>query len=206
MLTADLSDSFFLRHAGVAQRLGVDPFDLLKPMYSESNIRAAAHNPNGDASGVLQFMPATLRGLGWTQGDAAFRALPADEQVPFVEAYFRPHAFRIGGGGQKIPQLTTAAHVYTVMFLPADLTSLVAAGEGWPSVILCQHGGKLSWAEDANKVLDENGDGAITAGELMDRLDKVCVGPRWDEICDRMTALTPQPPANDLDEDPPQAA
>lgn len=193
-LTADLSDSFFVRLAIVAQRLCVDPFDLLMPMYSESGCRASAHNPNGDASGVLQFMPATLRGLGWTQGDASFRSLAAEDQVPYVEKYFAPHAFRMGVGGQQIPQLVTCAHVYTVMFLPADLIDLVAAGEGWSSVVLCKHGGKLSWAEDANAVLDENKDGAITAGELADRIDKVCVGARWEEICSRMYAALPPIP------------
>lgn len=192
--TIDLSDSFFMRLACSAQRLCVDPFDLLMPMYSESACRAAAHNPNGDASGLIQWMPDTLRGLGWTQGDAAFRALPADEQVPYAEKYFAPHAFRLGIAGQKIPQLVTAAHVYTVMFLPARLPAVVAAGDDLADALLCEHGDLLGWAYDDNKALDLNGDGKITAGDLIAHLDSVCKGARWDEICSRMYAALPPIP------------
>ena len=60
-------------------------------MMAESGVYAAAHNPNGHASGLIQFMPDTLARLGWNEGHEAFRRLSATEQLPFVRAYYRPY-------------------------------------------------------------------------------------------------------------------
>src|SRR5262249_9445257 len=79
--TADLSDGFFTQLRELAGRLGCEPLDLLKVMMSESRVRAAAHNPNGHASGLIQIMPANLPGLGWTGGHEAFRRLSAEQQL-----------------------------------------------------------------------------------------------------------------------------
>jgi hypothetical protein len=53
---ADLSDGFFVAMRAVAAYLHTQPRFLLGVMNSESDIRAAAHNPNGHASGLIQFM------------------------------------------------------------------------------------------------------------------------------------------------------
>jgi hypothetical protein len=188
MITSDLSDAFFVRWLLACERLQVDPFDLISVAYSESGCSAKAHNPHGDASGLIQFMPATLKGLGWVHGDQAFRSMSAEDQVPYVEAYFRPWSFRLGVGGQHIPQLTTAAHCYVATFLPGLLASVVGALEGWRTVTLCARGGKLGWAYDANTVLDRDKDGRITPEDLATHLEIQCKGPRWEEICKRLQA------------------
>ncbi len=197
----DLNASFFIRWVLMCQRLDVDPIDLIRVAYSESGCRANAHNPNGHAVGLIQFMPATLTGLGWTRGFEEFRRLPAEEQVPFVERYFRPWAHRMGVAGQKIPQLVTAAHAYVATFLPGRLADVVAAMEGWPNVVLCDNAGLLTWAYRANTVLDRmkldgtaGPDGKITAGDLATHLDKQCRGPRFDAIVFRLQIAMGQDP------------
>lgn len=53
----------------------------------ESGWDPRARNPVSDASGLIQFMPATLRRLGWNAGPAAFRNLSIEEQAPWVGRY-----------------------------------------------------------------------------------------------------------------------
>jgi Hemopexin/Transglycosylase SLT domain len=65
--TADLSGGFFASVRSTSAELGCNPIDLLAVMMSESSVKASAHNPKGHASGLIQFMPATLERLGWTR-------------------------------------------------------------------------------------------------------------------------------------------
>ena len=146
-------------------------------MMSESGVKATAHNPNGDASGLIQFMPKILVGLGWTSGPDAFRELSAEEQLPFVEKFFTPY----------VPKgLSSAARLYQATFLPATLD---LGSE--PNTVICQQGGINSFAYGPNKVFDRDGDGAITVGELQAAIDRNTQGPRWAEIVARLngTAL-----------------
>lgn len=190
----DLSDSFFLRWLAMCQRLEVSPLNPLRVAYSESGCSARAHNPGGNAVGLVQFMPQTLANLGWHAGWEAFAALPAEDQVPYVEAYFRPYAHRIGLGGQGIAQLTSDAHCYVATFLPACLPSVVAAGDAAEHVVLCGAVGPLSWAYRDNKVLDADGDGLITVGDLGAHLAKQCKGARYDAIAQRLADAQGLPP------------
>ncbi len=170
---ADLSDAFFVQFVATCSRLAIDPFDLIRVCFSESGCRANAHNPNGDASGIFQAMPATLMGLGFAFGDAAFRALDAADQVPWLERYMTPHA----------SWCSSDALCYVAIFLPA--LGAKAQAEG-PEFILCGQRGPLSWAYQANRVLDRDGNGSITVADLGAQLTAQCKGPRWDAIISRL--------------------
>ncbi|WP_425148721.1 DUF2272 domain-containing protein [Deinococcus sp.] len=172
--TADLSDAFFGGLRAVGASLGSDPLHLLQVMMAESGIRPEAHNPHGDASGLIQFMPATLRGLGWTTGHQAFRHLSAEEQLPYVERYYRPYA-RSG--------LTSAARLSQATFLPATL----AAGSD-PQTVLAGQDGPNAGAYRANSALDRRHDGTIRVSDLADALDRRARGPRWTEARERLAA------------------
>jgi hypothetical protein len=178
----DHSDLFYIRWIDMCDRLHIDPFDLARVSYSESGCRAAAHNPNGHASGLIQFMPDTLLGLGWTKGHEAFRQLDAAEQVPWVERYMRGHA----------SWCTSDALCYVAVFLPA--LGAKAQKDG-PEFVLCGARGPLAWAYGANKVLDKDGNGNITVSDLGRQLEAQCKGTRWDAIMWRMRqAMGLQPP------------
>jgi hypothetical protein len=218
-MSNDLSEAFFTRWLLMCTQLDIAPLDLLRVAYSESGCLPNAHNPNGHAVGLIQFMPATLNGLGWTGGYEAFRSLRAEDQVPFVEAYFRPWAHRIGVGGQRIPQLTSDAHCYVATFLPGTLPLVVAAGDNFRDVTLCGLGGPLAWAYKANTVLDRDHDGRITPGDLEQHLFVQCRGARYASLAARLAAaarpstIPPEPivhPAVPLgdssDSEPPDSA
>lgn len=170
--TSDLSDDFFNNLKDICTRLGCQPIDLLSVMMSESGVRATAHNPNGDASGLIQFMPNILVNLGWSNGSAAFRQLSAADQLPYVEKYFSPYVNK---------GLTSAARLYQATFLPATLDLGSDA-----NTVICQQGGINSFAYLPNKVFDENNDGMITVGELQDAINRNTTGPRWNEIVSRL--------------------
>ncbi len=184
--TSDIADDFFPGLEAVAEDVGAKPIHLLSVMMSESGVRANAHNPHGDASGLIQFMPATLTGLGWRAGDAAFRRLSATEQLPFVRAYFAPHKGK----------LVSAAACYVATFLPALLRHAHD-----PSFVLTAKSGPLGWAYAPNAVFDRNKDYAITVGELEDAIARNCRGARWAELTTRLArhGVVPEPTDTTID-------
>jgi hypothetical protein len=184
--TSDLDDGFFPGLESVAADVEAKPIHLLSVMMSESGVRADAYNPNGNASGLVQFMPATLAGLGWQEGHAAFRQLAATEQLPFVRAYFLPHKGK----------LVSAAACYVATFLPA----LLGHADD-PDFVLTAKTGPLGWAYAPNAVFDRNKDYAITVGELEDAIARNCRGPRWVEVTARLArhGVVPQPTDTTLD-------
>lgn len=169
--TADIDNLFFPKLDAIAEELGARPRDMLAVMFSESGVRADAWNKSGDASGLIQFMPATLRGLGWTHGPAAFRTKTATEQLPFVRRYYSPHKDHLG----------SVAGLYVATFLPALLKHA-----GNPDFVLTAKNGPLGWAYAPNAVFDRNKDYAITVRELEDAVQRNARGPRWSELLARL--------------------
>lgn len=168
--THDLPDAFFSRLVMVCQEVQCAPADLLAVMQNESGIRPDAHNPNGNASGILQWMPNILRGLGWLGGDAAFRKLSAVDQLPFVARYLRPH----------MGKLVNATACYLAVFLPALIGH--AAEPDYPLVV---KNGKLGWAYAPNVGFDHDKDGTIQVSELTYALSRAMLFPRYVEACAR---------------------
>lgn len=184
--TSDIADDFFPGLEAVAVDIEAKPVHLLSVMMSESGVRANAHNSHGDASGLIQFMPATLVGLGWRAGHAAFRNLDATAQLPFVRAYFLPHRGK----------LLSAAACYVATFLPALLRHAHD-----PGFVLTARNGPLGWAYAPNAVFDRNKDYAITVGELDDAIARNCRGSRWAELTARLArhGVVPDPPSTAID-------
>jgi len=126
----------------MAGRLGVKPEWILAVMKNESNMSTTAKNPNGGATGLIQFMPSTAKGLGTTT--EALSKMSATEQLTYVEKYFKPYAGKIKSG----------TDLYMATFWPA--------GVGKPDSY------NIGGAEVArvNKIFDLDKNGQITAGEF----------------------------------------
>lgn len=193
-VTSDIDDDFFRELVRVAYDLStpsseVKARDMLAVMMSESNVKATAHNDNPkslppekryNASGLIQFMPDTLKGLGWTQGHAAFRALSATQQLAYVRRYYmayRGHLHSVGA-------------LYVATFLPA----LVRHAND-PGFVLTAANGPLPWAYHPNLAFDTNRDQAITVGELEAAVARACRGPRWEELLRRLNDSSPTLPS-----------
>lgn len=179
--SSDIDDDFFPKLRLVAMALGARARDMMAVMYSESACRADAWNDNPkslppekrwNASGLIQFMPPILVGLGWTAGHAAFRKLTATEQLSWVERYYRAYRGHLGSVGG----------LYVATFLPALIKH---AGD--PSFVLTAKAGVLPWAYGPNAAFDANHDLAITVGELEQAVARNCHGARWEELLARLT-------------------
>lgn len=104
------------------------------------SIRNAA---GSGATGLIQFMPSTARGLG-TSTDALAQ-MSAVEQLDYVEKYFRPYAKRVH----------TLSDMYMAILLPKFV------GQPEDSILFLDP--KISYRQNAG--LDANRDGKITKAE-----------------------------------------
>lgn len=193
-LTANVDARFDTAFPEACARIGCKPIDLLGVMFSESAASPAAHNQapsqvrdkvtgewrpslpaeRYNAVGLIQFMPATLLGLGWRNGYEAFKHLSASQQLPYVIAFFSPW--------QKTgAPWDSAGRLYQACFLPATL-----ATQRDPSEVLVAKAGRLGWAYEANMTFDHDGDGRITIQELTDAIQRNAKGARWTELLERM--------------------
>ena len=171
-----------LRH--LCAVLGWNPEHLLSVMMSESAIKANAHNPHGHASGLIQFMPDTLRGLGWLAGDDAFRTLTAEQQLLYVEKYYTPyHGLR----------LDTPERFYLATFLPAYLSNPESHAS---TFVLCGANGPFAWAYSANRVFDRDAKGWITVGDLAAAIARNCVGARWEAAISALRGVPVETPTD----------
>jgi hypothetical protein len=166
-VTVDIDPIFFQMVEDLAGELGGSPFDPLCVWMSESGVHANAHNPNGDASGIFQAMPATLNGIGFPGSPLDFRTLAAHQQVQWARRYYGPYKGR----------LVNRAAWYVATFLPADLNLATD-----PNAVLVQKDGRRGWAYAANAGFDENHDYVIQVHELTDAINRACHGPRWEEL------------------------
>jgi hypothetical protein len=171
--TDDLNPAFFTELKAMCSQLGCNPLDMLKVMFAEGGARAAAHNPASNASGLIQFMPSTLAGLGWNRGHSTFRQLSAEGQLPWVERYFQP--FRNKG-------LTSVTRVYQCVFLPASLDAGAA-----DDTVVCGDQGPFPAAYQSNRSVDRAAKGFITVGDLRAAVESRTTGPRWEEILARLS-------------------
>lgn len=143
-----VSQAFRDRLFEICQILGVEPDYLMACMAFESaeTFSPSIKNAAGSgATGLIQFMPATARGLGTTT--VALTAMTAEQQLEYVLAYFWPYRGR----------LHTLADVYMAILWPAG----IGKPDGW-----------TLWDEDSrpttyrqNAGLDLNKDGKITKAE-----------------------------------------
>jgi hypothetical protein len=98
-------------HAVVAlgRRLGVDPAWIANVIQFESRWNPQAVNRFSGASGLIQFMPSTAKGLGTTVEE--IRRMTAAQQWQYVTAYFSRFAGR----------LRSQQDVFMAVFYPAAI-------------------------------------------------------------------------------------
>ncbi len=127
-----------------ASNLGIDPNHLIAIMKQESGLNPKARNPSG-ATGLIQFMPKTARGLG-TSTDAIYN-MSATEQLPWVEKYFKSVGIRPGA---------SLGDLYVAVFYPAAMNK----GD---SHVISKSGNAVY---NQNKGLDRNRDGVLTVADV----------------------------------------
>lgn len=139
----NVSRAFKQRVIEIARRLDVNPNYLMAVMSFESRLDPRAVNPRSGATGLIQFLPSTARGLGTST--AALRNMSAERQLDYVERYLAPYRGR----------MDNIEDAYMAVFYPA------AIGRQSSSVLFRRG----SDAYTGNAALDLNRDGAVTKRE-----------------------------------------
>jgi len=145
----------------VARNLGVDAQDLKKIMDHESKMNPSAVNPSG-ASGLIQFMPDTAKGIGTTVDD--IRMMSGTEQLPLVQKYYKKWGVKKG---------STLGDLYMITFMPA----VVKQNKPDNFVLGDKNSNKKVWdvnqkaLYDQNKVFDIKKRGFFTVGDVKDRIN-----------------------------------
>jgi len=143
-----VSQAFRDRLFEICQILGVEPDYLMACMAFESaeTFSPSIKNAAGSgATGLIQFMPNTAKGLGTTT--AALAALTAEQQLEWVLAYFMPYKGR----------LKTLADVYMAILWPAG----IGKPDDW--TLWDEVSRPTTYRQNAG--LDLNKDGKITKAE-----------------------------------------
>lgn len=201
---ANLGANFYSELVDLASQTGMKPEDILAVMVSESGINPSAHNPHGGATGLMQFMPSSLKGVGFQGSPSEFSALSGEEQLPYVKKLIEGN-MRLNGG-----PFTSAAQYYVAVFWPVGL-KLPGVRRGDPSTPIVEENpdtvdGKYSKkyydigfkipasqekaAYQANPLFHGSIPGVITYGDMMHQIDKNKANPLYSKALMAMNQQT----------------
>lgn len=139
--------AFEYKVIAISDQLGIFPNWLMIVMYFESRLNPKAVNSTTGATGLIQFMPATAKGLGTTVED--LKQMDGFTQLNYVYKYLLPYK-------GKINSLTD---LYLTVFYP------YAVGKE-DNYILGSQNGTQTQIYNANKIFDTNKDGVISKQEI----------------------------------------
>jgi hypothetical protein len=140
---------FIAKIKAICIRLDIDPNWLMKVINKESagTFSPSIKNPTSSATGLIQFMADTAKGLGTTTAKLA--KMSAIDQLDYVEKYFQPYKGK----------MHSFADVYIAVFYPAALNK----ADSWVFP---------NWVYKAQKYIDLNKNGNITLGEFKKWMNK----------------------------------
>lgn len=150
-----VSPTFKERVLWIADNLGCSANDLMACMAWESaeTFRSDIKNAAGSgATGLIQFMPSTARGLGTTT--AALAKMTPEDQLRYVYKYFQPYAGRLNNLGD----------VYMAILWPK--------GVGKPDHYVLFDRSKSPTTFRQNAGLDVNKDGLVTRAECLVKVNE----------------------------------
>lgn len=142
---ADVTSEFLNKVSEICGRLGASPDDLMSVMAFESSLDHRTVNYGSGATGLIQFMPSTARGLGTTT--AALKNMTAIRQLDYVYEYFRPYRGRI----------STLGDMYMAVLWPSG----IGKSDNYGLFV------KGTSAYRGNSALDINRDGVVTKAEAV---------------------------------------
>lgn len=148
---ARVSQEFRAKVREIAERLGFDPNWIMSVIAFETgrSFLPSTRNKKSGATGLIQFLPSTARGLG-TSTEALARMTDV-EQLEYVYKYFQP----------KAGQIRSMADCYMQVLWPP------AVGKSDGYVLWTE--GSIEYTQ--NRSLDINHDGKITKGEAAGRVN-----------------------------------
>ena len=153
-LPSSFRDAFTAKVRGIAAATGMAAEWLMGVMWQESRLRPDARNKTTNATGLIQFMPATALALGTTVD--ALAAMDAVTQLDWVRKYYAPYAGK----------LHSFADAYFAVFFPAAIGKL----DNWTLSSAKLPAGTIA---AQNTLYDLNRDGQLTVAEVKAKLPDV---------------------------------
>lgn len=150
-----VSPMFRARVLWIADTLGCSPDDLMACMHWESGgtFKPDVKNAAGSgATGLIQFMPSTAKGMGTTTAKLA--AMTAEDQLRWVYEYFKPWAGKLRNLGD----------LYMAILWPK--------GVGQPDHYVLWDRKKMPTTFRQNSGLDVNKDGLVTRAECLVKVNE----------------------------------
>ena len=141
---AKKSAEFLNKTVSIAKELDANPNHLMAIMQFESRLNHREVNPLSNATGLIQFMPSTARGLGTSTSELL--AMSEIEQLDYVAKYLSPYKGK----------LNTLGDFYASVLWP------VAVGKSDDYVLF--RVGTIQYRQ--NNGFDRNRDGIITKAEI----------------------------------------
>jgi len=138
------SAEFLNKTAAIAKELGGNVNHLMAIMQFESGISATNVNRLSGATGLIQFMPSTARGLGTSTSELL--AMGEIQQLDYVRKYLLPYRGK----------LNTIGDFYAAVLWPAAV--------GKPDSYVLFSSPSIEYRQ--NNGFDRNRDGAITKAEM----------------------------------------
>lgn len=153
---ARVDQAFRVKTREIAGRLGFDPNWIMAVMGFETGytFSPAARNPGSTATGLIQFIESTARGLGTTTAQLA--RMTAVQQLDYVERYYQPYASRVRNLGDA----------YLAVLWPA------AVGRPDSFIMWDADSGPYQAQYAANSGLDVGRKGYITRGDAVSSVNQ----------------------------------
>jgi len=140
-------EAFGKKVISISEKLDILPESLMIVMNNESGVNPQAKNPTSTATGLIQFMEATAKGMGTTT--QALYTMDGVSQLDYVYKYLDVYKSK----------MNDTADVYLAVFYPQ---ALFEKGE-WQFPL---------WAVKANPIFDINKDGKLTKAEFKEYVNK----------------------------------
>lgn len=171
---SNLGENFYTKLVSISKDLSMKPEDLLLIMTLESGLNPNKPNKNGGAIGLNQFMPKTLKGLGFKGNPKDFGKLTGADQLDYVKRMVSG-LIKYNGGPFSSPTI-----YYLANFIPAALKIPGVKAHDLSTVIVAKnpkvpHIPNVSIEKEidfykSNKGLDIDNDGFITLGDIDKRI------------------------------------
>ncbi len=207
---ANLGPNFYPKLVQISEELGMKPEDLLAVMTSESGLNPSAYEEKYKGSGLIGFMPDTLKGLGYKGTWQDFTKLTGEEQLDWVKKFIQGKKGLMGDR-----KFTSAGLYYTGNLWPAALklpgvikedpntrilesnpesTTDPKTGKEWSKKYF-EIGFKISpefesKAYKANPLFDRDKKGYITYGDMIKQTEINRKNPAYQKAVAEMTTTT----------------
>lgn len=176
---------FFEKLKSICSDLQMRPEDLLLIMTMESSISGTAVNPLTKATGLIQFMPSTLKRLGFTDGVDKFKNIDEVKQLDYVKSYIQGF---IGANGGPFK---SATRLYVAVLYPIALGLKGVRNDDMNTAIMSKDGSvpkykaltpkNVAQAYNSNSRLDTDKDGIITYGDLNRKMESLKHNKKYQE-------------------------